>query len=124
MDLIFDTHVLLWLVADYRKLSDKVRDRLAGPATRLFLSAITAWEYADLHWRDRLPGSLGLPNVLQTTGVVLLNFPAALWRHAEIPPPYHRDPIDRMLIAHAIEADLTLVTADATMRRYPVKTLW
>lgn len=36
----------------------------------------------------------------------------------------HGDPVDRMLIAHAIHADLTLVTADGLMRRYPVKSLW
>jgi PIN domain nuclease of toxin-antitoxin system len=29
-----------------------------------------------------------------------------------------------MLISHARLADLTIVTADAAMRRYPVSTLW
>jgi PIN domain nuclease of toxin-antitoxin system len=29
-----------------------------------------------------------------------------------------------MLIAHAIAADLTIVTADKLIRRYPVATLW
>ena len=124
MDLIFDTHALLWLVADYRRLGGRVRDVLLDPYTRLFVSAITAWEYADLHARGRLPGSVDLTDVLRTTDTTLLNFPATLWRRAETLPPHHRDPIDRMLIAHAIEAGLTLVTADEKMRRYPVKTLW
>jgi PIN domain nuclease of toxin-antitoxin system len=36
----------------------------------------------------------------------------------------HGDPVDRMLIAHALHAGLTLVTADETIRRYPVPTIW
>lgn len=33
-------------------------------------------------------------------------------------PPIHRDPFDRMLIAQAIAADLTLVTTDRTIPLY------
>jgi len=36
----------------------------------------------------------------------------------------HRNPADRMLICHSRLAGLTLVTADATIRSYPVETLW
>jgi PIN domain nuclease of toxin-antitoxin system len=30
----------------------------------------------------------------------------------------HRDPFDRLLVAQAIEDKLTLLTADATLKRY------
>jgi PIN domain nuclease of toxin-antitoxin system len=39
-------------------------------------------------------------------------------------PDLHRDPVDRMLIGHAIAIGETIITSDATMRAYPVKTLW
>lgn len=55
---------------------------------------------------------------------VVLPLPQEVWMLAEGLPDLHRDPIDRMLIAHAIHADLTLVTADEVIRRYPVRTLW
>ena len=35
-------------------------------------------------------------------------------------PDIHRDPIDRMLVAHALEDGMTLVTADANIRLNPV----
>lgn len=38
-------------------------------------------------------------------------------------PPHHGDPFDRILIAQAREEKMTLVTADATIRRYDVDTL-
>ena len=39
-------------------------------------------------------------------------------------PDIHRDPFDRMLVCQAIEHELTLVSADRVLRRYPIKTLW
>ena len=36
---------------------------------------------------------------------------------------HHRDPFDRMLICQALHHDLTIVTADAQFRRYPITLL-
>src|SRR5262249_50270620 len=38
-------------------------------------------------------------------------------------PMLHRDPYDRMIVAQALDFDLTLLTADDTVRAYPVKLL-
>lgn len=54
----------------------------------------------------------------------ILDLPANLWRLAVGLPNLYGDPADRMLIAHAIHADMTLVTADVTMQGYPVRHLW
>ena len=41
-----------------------------------------------------------------------------------LPPPFHRDPADRILVATARCRDLTLVTADERLLAYPaVRTL-
>jgi PIN domain nuclease of toxin-antitoxin system len=34
-------------------------------------------------------------------------------------PPIHKDPFDRLLLAQALVEGLTLLTADATLSRYP-----
>jgi PIN domain nuclease of toxin-antitoxin system len=39
-------------------------------------------------------------------------------------PMIHRDPFDRLLVAQAQVEDLALVTSDAQLRKYPVKTIW
>ena len=41
--------------------------------------------------------------------------------HLAILPPLHRDPFDRMIIAQALQHDLTLVTVDAQFDGYSVK---
>ena len=85
---------------------------------------MTAWEYSDLHGRGRL-GPIGTLETLQTAlGLLIQDFPADLWRRASDLPPLHRDPVDRMLVAHAMQAGMILVSADETVRRYPVNTLW
>ncbi len=39
-------------------------------------------------------------------------------------PLHHHDPFDRMLVAQAQVENLTLITADASIRQYDVKLCW
>lgn len=124
MPILIDTHVLVWAVADSRRLSARARSCLTVPGQQLLVSAVTAWEYGDLYQRGRLDRAGPLDDVLHALSIEVIALPAELWRLASSLPPIHLDPMDRMLIAHAVHADLTLVTADADIRRYPVRTIW
>ncbi len=124
MDLILDTHALAWIASDDRRLSRSLVTAMRDPDTRLLVSAITAYEYSDLLGRGRLPTTVYIDILRAVLGLILVDFPAALWPVAITLPNIHRDPVYRMLIAHAIAIDATLVTADRTMQRYPVKILW
>lgn len=124
MDLILDTHTLLWLVTGDHRLSQTFVAQLGDADTRCFVSAVTAWEYSDLHRRGRLPGSVPLPLAHERFGFAILDLPAGLWTQAEALPDIHGDPVHRMLIAHAVAEDLTIVTADRRIQSYPVRTLW
>lgn len=53
-----------------------------------------------------------------------LDLKFGLHRYAEELPAIHHDPFDRMLIAQALDNDLTLVSADKVVRSYPVPTFW
>ena len=124
MDLIFDTHALVWYGAGNPQFSRRVRQETEKADCRLFVSAVTAWEYSDLLARRRLPGAPGFKELEQEMGFELLDLPGDVWIRAATLPHIHGDPVDRMLVAHALEADLTLVTADRALRSYPVRTLW
>lgn len=87
------------------------------------MSAVTAWEYSDLRSRGRLPVEEDMADVQSLFGLHLLDFPMICWALSADLPDIHRDPVDRMLVAHALALDMTLVTADEMMRRYPVKLL-
>ena len=49
MQLLFDTHVLLWFLTDDRKLPRKIRSRLLEPGMRLHFSSVSILEIAMKH---------------------------------------------------------------------------
>ena len=49
------------------------------------------------------------------------------WEDAEAAsnlPDLHKNPMDRLLIATALRADMTVITSDRIFRSYNVKTVW
>ena len=124
MDLLLDTHVLVWFAAGDRRLGSDFLSLLPDPQTRLFVSAVTAHEYVDLLTRGRFGEGVDLDELRDVMGFHLLDFPAECRAAAQTLPDIHRDPVDRMLLAHAITLDLPLATADATLARYPVRIVW
>ena len=124
MRLLLDTQILVWLSTGDPRLSAQAREAIFAPSAELLVSALTAFEFTDLQRRKRVPIDENIATLCQTYGLTLIGFPADGWSIAATLPQIHLDPVDRMLIAHAILADLTLVTADIAIRKYPVKTLW
>ena len=90
----------------------------------LFTSAVTAFELADLQARGRIEMTEDLATFAAPLGLSVLDLPANAWTVAAGLPDIHRDPVDRMMIAHALIGDFTLVTVDEKVRRYPIRTLW
>lgn len=117
-----DTHVLVWLGQGNDRLPTQARDRLFEEG--FFVSAVTAWEYADLKSRGRLGNAVPLGPLLEAFAAPIIDFPAEAADVASSLPHDHGDPVDRMLVGHAITADAELATADGKMRLYPVRLLW
>lgn len=115
MNLLLDTRVLIWWLADDPRLGIVCRERIGDPATRVFVSAASAWKIAIKYKIGRLalPGPPedwfeGLP-----AGIADSLAAGAL-------PIHHRDPFDRMLIVQARQNGLALVTSDRAMEHYDV----
>lgn len=118
-----DTHVLVWLANGSKRLPAAARELLMTE-TRIGVNAVIAWEYADLRERGRLNGSPSLDEIVSELSLELVNLPAGVWQLARSLPRVHQDPVDRMLIAHAMLEDGTIASADENVRRYPAKFLW
>jgi PIN domain nuclease of toxin-antitoxin system len=117
-----DTHIIAWLASGSDLLPPEARSELVDRG--FAVSVVTAFEYADLHHRGRLPKNAALGLILAEFGAEVLDLPAELWTIVRDLPPIHRDPVDRMLVAHTIMIDGVIATADANIRDYPVRTLW
>ena len=123
MNLLLDTHILLWWLADDPGLSEKQRSAIADPANVVYVSAASAWEIAI----KKALGKLIAPNDLGAALIAseLEQLPITV-THAEAVgdlPLHHRDPFDRMLIAQAGVEDLTVVTGDPIFAQYEVRRL-
>lgn len=128
MELLLDTHALLWWLAEPERLSAAVLRALVNPGQRVFVSAASAWEIATKHRLGRLPSADVLLqegwNLLQSQGFVPL---PVSWSHGLRAGSYalpHRDPFDRLLAAQAELGDLTLVTLDPALAAFPCRRLW
>ncbi|MEO6582586.1 MAG: type II toxin-antitoxin system VapC family toxin [Sphingomicrobium sp.] len=123
MSLLLDTHAILWLATGDPKLPASVREQITTHPGDLVVSVVSAWEYSAK--RGKFPDQLRKPfAALLLPEYRRLDLEFETHAHAEQLPPIHRDPFDRMLIAQALDLALTLVTADRTIRSYPVPTLW
>lgn len=122
--ILLDTQAIVWLRTGNPRLSPIAADVIATGDVPIFISAVTAYEFAELDRRNRFGQPLMLERIVEALDATIVDFPAACWTIAAGLPLLHRDPVDRMLVAHAIHADLTLVTADAAIRAYPVRSIW
>ena len=124
MALLLDTQVIVWIGSGDRRLSPVARKAIGDPEAELFVSAVIAYEFEDLRVSGRFGSIPTIDGLLLELGAMIVDYPAAACKLIPLLPKHHPDPVDRMLIAHAIHADLTLVTADAVIREYPVRTWW
>jgi PIN domain nuclease of toxin-antitoxin system len=121
--LLVDTHVLLWWLADDRKLKANVRAALAAPENLVFVSAASLWE---LRIKEGL-GKVRLPDdfeeALDAQAFEQLSVTAAHAHALKGLALHHRDPFDRMLVAQASLEGLTIVTHDEALKAYGVPLL-
>lgn len=124
MRLLIDTHILLWWLADDPALPAAARAAIGDPSSEVFVSAATAWEIAIKHALGRLEFPIAqMAVILDEAGFTPLGIEVQHGVIAGALPPHHSDPFDRMLVAQAQHEGLTIVTADAMIRRYSVAVL-
>ncbi len=121
MNLLLDTHIALWAIADSPRLSPDARKLITSSKTTIWVSAASIWEIAIKH-------SLGRANMPLSGHEALGYFNEAGYRllpvdaqHAAAVgdlPSHHQDPFDRILVAQALLEPMRLITHDPLVARY------
>lgn len=132
MTYLLDTHVWIWWHMRPERLSDTVKSLLGNPQSTdgLLLSAISPWEFCKLVAKGQL-GITGdteewLTIALEMHGLDLVPLtPRIAYKSTVLPPPFHSDPADQIIVATARETGAILLTADRLISEYHgVSTLW
>jgi PIN domain nuclease of toxin-antitoxin system len=126
--LLLDTHTLLWWIADDERLSSRASALIADGANEVLVSAASAWEIVvkSALGRVGVPAPVDRFFTAQLEANAFVPLPIQM-RHAlglAALPGVHRDPFDRILVAQAVAEDLTLVSRERVLRRYPVAVEW
>jgi PIN domain nuclease of toxin-antitoxin system len=117
---LLDTQIVLWAGGHVDRLSNNVRELLLDPANEVYVSAVSIAEMVIKQSIGKL--SLPLPAIdfVDQLSFDDLELSAGDAQRMAQLPLLHRDPFDRLLIAQAIDRDLTLITADHQIWQYPV----
>tara|TARA_Y100000287_G_C13969031_1_gene232485 strand:+ start:61 stop:450 length:390 start_codon:yes stop_codon:yes gene_type:complete len=122
MQLLLDTHLLVWAMGQPERLDPALVRLLEDPVNTPVFSVASLWELVIKRGLDRPDFRLEPPLLRQA----LLE---AGWRELPVEahhvlvvgqlPALHRDPFDRLLLAQAQADGLLLITADQQLAQYP-----
>ena len=121
MNLLLDTHIMLWAAAEPSRLSPQATALIGDKDNRLYFSAASLWEIV-------LKNGLGRPDFrvdphLLRRGLVDNGY-------SELPitsqhtlalshlPDIHKDPFDRILVTQAETEGFLLITSDELVAGY------
>lgn len=117
MNLLLDSHIVLWWLSDDERLTHKAR-RLVERADEVFVSAATTWELAVKASLGKLRMPEGFLEVVEAQGFSHLPITPVHAMAVQNLPWHHRDPFDRILLAQAIVEGLRLLSVDEALTSY------
>ena len=120
MNLLLDTHVLLWWLEGNPTISEKAKSTIADGNNLVFVSAAVIWEIRIKQALGKLKIPSNFRRVLDRQPFEMLAITAEHAHAVGDLPSHHRDPFDRMLIAQATVERLTMVTRDTNIKEYKI----
>ena len=119
--LILDTHALYWWVNNTPdKLGQRHTDAIET-ADSLGISSMTCWEMVWLVQHGRIVLKLPVSDWLdqiEESGVAIIPVSRAIAERAVSLPEHHKDPVDRIIIATAVEHQAQLLSVDGRFPDY------
>ena len=121
MQLLLDTHALIWWLSKDSTLAVEAKNAIADPDNIVFVSAASAWEIAIKKSLGKLqaPDDLSIQIEEKKFTPLAISIDHALT--VEKLPLHHQDPFDRILIAQAMHENSIIVTRDRKFEAYEVK---
>lgn len=127
MNFLLDTHSMIWFLKGDAKLSQQAKETIENQHYVKSVSIASIWEIAIKISLGKFKFDKGFKEFLQLINDNGFDIIPILFEHAIIVSNLefiHRDPFDRLIVSQAIFENLTIITKDEHIQKYPVKTLW
>jgi PIN domain nuclease of toxin-antitoxin system len=125
---LVDSNVLYWYLGDRAKLTPRVLKLLDDGSNDLYVSSVSLWELSIKVAKGKLtvPGNSirSFYEQVDRIGITILTVTKGHILRTESLPHHHRDPFDRMIVAQALEENLTILTADSDIPKYAAPVIW
>ena len=128
MNLLIDTHALLWFLLDDFQLGESRADIINAQSNTVYISAASGFEISNKVRVGKLPEALiYITNLEQVCiqhsfKILPLNFEHC--KLAGMIQSPHRDPFDRMLAAQSIIEDMPIMTIDVRIKELGAEVIW
>ena len=127
MNILLDTHTLLWYLEDSKQLSSKAAEIIEDRSNTLCLSIASLWEISIKLGLGKLSlqnSFSELEEVLKQLKIEVLPITFSDTECYLNLPLHHRDPFDRILVAQAINHSLVLISRDVAFDAYDLQRVW
>jgi PIN domain nuclease of toxin-antitoxin system len=125
---LLDTVTFLWVVLSPSRLSSVAVKLYEDPLNDVYLSAASVYEVVVKVMLGKLDVGGSPTNFIraerESRGILPLPIDEAAAFAVERLPAIHADPFDRLLIAQSIASEMTLLTPDTVIARYPIRAVW
>ncbi len=122
MRILLDTQILIWQFAGDPRLTPRYQNVLLQTDTIKVASDVSIWEVAIKIRTGRLALALDeFDAAIDACGYARLSIERRHLERLLALPEIHKDPFDHLLIAQAQCENLSILTADAKFRAYPVE---
>lgn len=123
MNLLLDTHVVLWWLMNSPRLPDVYGELISDSNNLPYISTASYWEISIKKGLGKLTIPDSYVTILDDQGFRNLWIERNHVLRVESLPLIHRDPFDRLLIAQAIHEGMTLLSMDEMVKKYDVPML-
>jgi len=126
MQLLIDTHILIWFLEGNKLLPKLRRQIIANPQNDIFVSIASLWEIAIKISIGKLTLAKPLADIIKQITIENIEILSIVPEHTlqvSALPFHHRDPFDRIIIAQSQVENLPTMTDDGEFGNYGVKIL-
>ncbi|MBR1418573.1 MAG: type II toxin-antitoxin system VapC family toxin [Synergistaceae bacterium] len=126
MNILLDTHIALWSIADSKKLSEECANILQDENNEFYVSIASIWEVAVKHRLHPDEISMSEFDYAQFCDLMSFNILPVKLEHIftlrtltrQEDAPKHNDPFDRIMIAQAKHEKFSFLTHDKLLPLY------